>query len=60
MLDEDIDASRLNYYFTKPEPGAPKGLVMISDASTRVVREMGAMYVGKRSINSDLEKPQAS
>lgn len=46
VLDEDIDASRLNYYFTKPELGTPKGLVMIPDVSTRVIREMGAVNEG--------------
>lgn len=46
VLDEDIDAARLNYYFTKPELGTPLGLVMIPDASTRVIREMGAVYDG--------------
>jgi len=46
VLDEDIDAARLNSYFTKPELGAPLGLVMIPDVSTRVIREMGAVNNG--------------
>lgn len=46
VLDEDIDAGRLNYYFTKVESGAALGLVPIPDAALRVSRELGIVNNG--------------
>lgn len=40
VLDEEIDGTRLNYYFNKPESGAALGLVTFPDMSVRASREM--------------------